>query len=368
METTAAHIETPALLIDLDIMERNLSRMQEKAAQRSVRLRPHVKTHKSPQLARMQISRGAAGITVAKSEEALVMAEAGIDHIFIAHQVVSREKIQRLVTLTDRVRLSVGLDSAEGARRLSAEFSANHRSIDYVVEIDSGLHRCGLPPGEAAAALFREIRELPGIRFSGVFTHGGHAYGAESIDRIKEIAMEESAAVVDSAAHFERMGVPCETVSVGSTPTMRFWDGFPGVTEIRPGNYIFNDGIQVALGSAAIGDCALTVKATVVSRPAPDRAVIDAGAKSLTSDKGAHGKAALPGYGIVVGKPATLVRLSEEHGVLQLAETDPTAVGDTMRIIPNHACTAMNLFDTAYGIRNGQPEMEIDIAARGRLR
>jgi D-serine deaminase-like pyridoxal phosphate-dependent protein len=366
-DLNAYDIDTPALLIDLDGVEKNLATMQKKADAAGAMLRPHIKTHKIPELAQAQIQMGAVGVTTAKVSEAKVMADAGIDDIFIANQIVTPAKLQRLRALSKRAKLSVGLDSPVGAKFLSDAFSAAGEKIDYVIEIDSGLNRCGVLPGRPAVELLKTIKDFPGIRFKGIFTHAGHAYGKQNIEQVKDVSRVESETMVETANRFKDLGVQPEVVSVGSTPTMRVWEGRGGVNEIRPGNYIFLDGMQIALGVADPQECALTVIATVISRPAPDRAVVDAGSKVFALDKGAHGQEMLKGFGMVLNKKAVLDRLSEEHGVMVLVPNEKLEIGERVRIIPNHACTVINLSDRAYGIRGGKVESELIIAGRGKV-
>jgi D-serine deaminase-like pyridoxal phosphate-dependent protein len=362
-----SEIDTPAILIDLDRVEQNLHFMQQKADQFKVALRPHVKTHKIPELALRQLSLGAQGICASKVSEAEVMARAGISDIFIANQVVTDSKLERLLKFDRRCRISIGLDSLEGARRLSAVYAPADRKIDVLIEINSGLNRCGVLQGSAAVEFCHAIRSLPGLRFKGIFTHAGHVYGQNCLENVKNVSRSESLIMRDTAQVLQAAGVKPEIVSVGSTPTMRIWEGEASVNEIRPGNYIFLDAIQVALGVAKLEECALTVLATVISRPARDRAVIDAGSKVFALDKGAHGIELIKGFGVVLDHQAILERLSEEHGLLALAPEESLAIGDRIRIIPNHACTVINLFDSAYGIRKGQVEKVFEIAARGKV-
>ena len=358
-------IDTPALVIDLDRVEKNLQQMQQKVDQYGAALRPHIKTHKIPELALRQIQLGACGITTAKVSEAEVMAQAGIKDIFIANQVVAYQKLKRLVTLSRKVNVAVGLDSIAGARRLSESFAAAGATVAYLIEINSGLNRCGVAPGRETIALAKAVQSLPAINFKGIFTHAGQVYGKTSLAEVRQVSQFESQTMSRMARDLQESGYHAQTVSVGSTPTMKVWEGWSGINEIRPGNYIFNDAIQVALQVAKPEDCALTVLATVVSRPASDRAVIDAGSKVLALDKGGHGVETARGHGLVLGRRAVIDRLSEEHGIMVLDPAESLAVGDCIQIIPNHACPVVNLFDSAYGIRNGAVETVLKIAARG---
>jgi len=245
-------VDTPALLIDLDIVWRNLEGMQKKADKCRVSLRPHIKTHKIRELARLQMGLGAVGVTVAKVSEAEVMAEAGIEDIFIANQVVSEKKLNRLAALSKKVNISVGLDSTQAAENLSAIFAASGLTIEYLIEIDSGLNRCGVLPGRDAVELYEAINGLPSLRFKGIFTHAGQVYGAGSLSEVMEVSRHESKVMVETARALEQAGTSAEIVSVGSTPTMKVWEGHEGVNEIRPGNYIFHDAIQLSLGVATM--------------------------------------------------------------------------------------------------------------------
>jgi D-serine deaminase-like pyridoxal phosphate-dependent protein len=366
-DITALDIDTPALLIDLEVVEANLAAMQARADAAGAALRPHVKAHKIPELARAQVRKGAVGITASKVSEAHIMVEAGIGDVFIANQVVTAAKLQRLIALGRKAKVSVGLDSPAGAKILSEACSAANREMDCLIEVDSGLNRCGVAPGRPAVALHQAVKDLPGLRVRGIFTHAGQVYGKAGLEEVRAVSRLESRLMVETAALLAAAGGPPDIVSVGSTPTMRVWEGCAGVTEIRPGNYIFLDAIQIALGVARPEQCALTVMSTVISRPQADRAVIDAGAKVLALDKGGHGTELTGGFGLVLGTAATIERLSEEHGIMAVEPHEKLAVGDRVRIIPNHTCPVMNLADLAYGIRQGRVETEFTITARGKV-
>ena len=192
-------------------------------------------------------------------------------------------------------------------------------------------------------------------------------YGADSLSEVKGVSRFESKIMAETAQAFAELGTSAAIVSVGSTPTMKVWEGHEAVNEIRPGNYIFHDAIQVSLGAATLEECALSILATVISRPTRERAVIDGGSKAFSLDKGAHGKEMASGFGIVLGKKATLARLSEEHGIMNFDPDEDLDIGDRVRIIPNHACAVVNLFDTAYGMKNNKVVKEFKIAARGKM-
>jgi D-serine deaminase-like pyridoxal phosphate-dependent protein len=363
MKPPIEDLPTPAILVDLDVLERNIARQAERARAAGVRLRPHAKTHKCPEIARMQLAAGAAGISLAKTSEAEVFADSGFTDIFIAYPVVGAGKPERLLALSERLRLAVGTDSVEAARSLSRVFHAAARRLDVLLKIDVGYHRVGVLP-EAALEVARALADLPGISLRGVFTHAGQVYQAETPDAVAEIGTHEGKALVSTAAALAQTGLSIEEVSVGSTPSARHAMRVAGVTECRPGNYVFHDGSQVSLGTCAPEDCAMTALATVVSVPALDRAVVDAGSKTLSSDVL---RPRPDGHGLILGTHSRLRSLSEEHGVLRIEDGDSFRVGERVRILPNHACVVSNLHDRLYGIRGGRVETEFRVAARGRV-
>jgi D-serine deaminase-like pyridoxal phosphate-dependent protein len=360
---TIHDLETPAVLVDLDVLERNVAAMAEAAREASVALRPHVKTHKCPEIARLQRASGARGICLAKTGEAEVFVAAGFDDVFVAFPVVGADKGRRLLALADRARLSVGVDSVEGAHSLGAVFAAAGRTLDVVLKVDVGLHRVGVPP-EAAAAMARRLAEVPGVRLRGVFTHAGHGYAQRTPDGGAAIGRDEGRLLGQAADAIRGAGLGLEVVSVGSTPTARHAMRVPGVTECRPGNYVFHDASQVALGTCAPSDCALSVLATIASVPAPDRAVADAGSKTLSSDPL---RPEARGHGVILGRESRLQRLSEEHGVIDVEAGEGFRVGERIRILPNHACVVANLHDRLFGVRGEQVVTELRVEARGRV-
>lgn len=356
----ADDLDTPVAVRDDAAMERNLVRMAGIALGASVRLRPHAKTHKSQEVARRQIEHGAVGLTVATLREAEVFAESGVRDILIAHPPVGRPKLARLAHLVGRLdRLAVSLDDVELARAVPP-------GVEILWEVDTGLHRVGTPAGDATvAAVVRLVAAIGRPRFRGLLTHGGHAYKATNPDQRQRAAAEESQGLVETARLLSAAGVEVREVSVGSSPTAEFAAEFSGVTEIRPGTYVYGDAGQVALGSHALADCALGVVASVISAPAPDRCVLDCGSKSISADRPAS---SLTGYGLVLGHPDLAVaRLSEEHAVLTAAAGHFTGleVGDRVVVIPSHACTTVNLHAhlLSFGV-DGEVTWEA-VSARG---
>jgi D-serine deaminase-like pyridoxal phosphate-dependent protein len=363
MTLSLDELPTPAVLVDLDVLERNIARQAARAREAGVKLRPHAKTHKCPEIARMQLAAGAAGISLAKTSEAEVFAGAGFEDIFIAYPVVGLGKAERLLALAGRTRLAVGCDSLEGAAGLSRAFRAAGETLDLLLKVDVGYHRVGVSP-EDAPEIASRIAELPGVALRGIFTHAGQVYSAPTPEEVARISRHEGDTLVATAGALRDAGLAVRDVSVGSTPSARGAMRVPGVTECRPGNYVFHDGSQVALGTCAPEDCAMTVLATVVSVPAPDRAVVDAGSKTLSQDSL---KPRPDGNGLILGTRTRLVSLSEEHGVAKVAQGDGFHVGERVRILPNHACVVSNLHDRLYGMRGDRVETVLEIAARGRI-
>jgi D-serine deaminase-like pyridoxal phosphate-dependent protein len=356
-------LETPVALVDLEVLERNLARMAAAAREHGVRLRPHAKTHKSVELGRLQLRAGARGLSLAKTGEAEVFAQAGFDDIFLAYPIVGADKARRLLALSERVRLAVGADSTEGAATLAGTFHAAGRALDVLLKVDSGFGRVGVPP-EAALETATRLASLPGIRLRGVFTHAGHGYLRDTPEGVAEVGRREGELLVEVAERLRRSGLPVEEVSVGSTPTARHAMAVPGISECRPGNYVFHDASQVSLGTCGLADCALSVLATVVSVPAAGRAVVDAGSKTLSSDPL---RPRAGGHGLVLGRRSRLERLSEEHGVLQVAEGESFRVGERIRLLPNHACVVANLHDRLHVVRGERVEDVWPVTARGRV-
>lgn len=355
-------LDTPSLLVDLDKLEHNIASMAARAAAAGVALRPHFKTHKSTWIAGLQSVAGSTGFTVSKLDEAEALFEAGLDDILVATQIVAAPKTRRAVDLARRGRLIMAVDGMAGATALSSAAVDAGVVLEVSIEIDSGLARCGVQPLQAGA-LAAEISRLEGLTLAGAFTHGGQIYGASNEAELALASGSELDAMVTADSQISIPKPPGWHLSVGSTPGALSRDQFPGATEIRPGNYVFLDAIQVSLGVASVADCALTVAATVMSRPAPDRAVIDAGAKSLGLDMGVHGSSVITDYGALVGADGKLIRLSEEHGVLQIPIASDLTVGDRVRVLPNHACSVANLHARYFGLRGEAVEREIPIDA-----
>ena len=354
MSTPVDRMDTPAVLIDLRVARRNIERYQDYCDEHGLALRPHVKTHKLPRLARLQLDAGAVGIVAQKVSEAEAMVDSGlgIDDVLITYNVLGETKLERLVALAGRTRaLSVVADNPETVDGLAGAFGDAERALPVLVECDTGAARNGVQTPTDAVSLARRIDAARGLAFAGLMTYppvgGGTAVAAF---------------VAEARASLDEAGLPCPIVSSGGSPDMWRAHETAGVTEVRIGTYVYNDRSLVERGTCTEGDCALHVLATVASVPARGRAVIDAGSKALTSDL-----FGLEGYGRVSGHPTVRVAsLSEEHGVLRWDDgSAPFAVGDRVRVLPNHACPVTNLFDAVWLTEDGETAEPEPVAARG---
>jgi D-serine deaminase-like pyridoxal phosphate-dependent protein len=361
--TSVNELDTPALLVDLKRMRRNIAAMQATCDESGVALRPHTKTHKSPAVARLQVAAGARGITVAKVGEAEVMLEAGFEDLFIAYPLIGESKYRRLLPLLERARIAVAADSQEGVAMMSAFFGPLGVSIPVLVEIDTGFRRTGLPDAEAAVSLALAIDRAPGLTFEGLMEFSGHSYSACSEEERREVGQSEASMLLEAAERLSGLDLPVRVISTGSTPSMPFVAQTPGVTEVRPGVYVFGDLKQAELGTLQREECALTVLATVVSTPAPGRYILDSGTKALSSDHYATWT-----YGELKDYTgAVITRASEEHGIIEGADL-PLRVGDRVEVIPNHACATCNMHDEFYVV-DGDTVLDMwPVAGRGKFR
>jgi D-serine deaminase-like pyridoxal phosphate-dependent protein len=342
------------------VLERNVARMAAHAAELGVELWPHVKTHKCAEVIAAQLAAGAAGVTAATPAEAELARDAGAPGILVAHPPASPDRLERIVALAGQVRLRVALDSEAVAEALDGACRAAGVRAGWLWELDCGVGRCGTAPGEATAERVAALaRRLGAARFEGLLTFPGHAYGGD----VRGAAEDERRALASTTAALERLGVAVPTRSAGTTPTAWALADAGPVTELRPGNYVFHDATQVALGAAGPEDCALSVLATVVSRPDPRRVILDAGSKALAAERMTP---LTPNLGHVPGHPGLVVeRLFEEHAILTSADPVDLPVGARVAVVPNHACAAANLHDRMVVLSGGAPVGEWAIAARG---
>lgn len=353
-----AGLDTPSVIVDLDRMDANIERMQRSLEDRGIALRPHAKTHKSPFFSHRQLEAGAVGVTVAVLGEAQVMADAGIEDIFVAYPVwATGAKAARLRDLAQRVRLAVGVDSVEGAAQLGRALDGLTERPDVLIEVDSGDGRTGTSPDrvvEVAHAI-----DAAGLGLRGVFTHGGHSYAGA--DRVAAAADDERSTLAGAVAALQQAGLEVAVASAGSTPTAAA--GRRPITEERPGTYVFGDRQQANLGGSDPATVALAVAATVVSTAVPGRCVLDAGAKAIAKDRPDW----LDGHGVVPQLPGAVIRaVSDHHAVVELPPDLPRpAVGDLVAVVPNHVCPVVNLTDELVLTRDGAVVEHLPVAARG---
>ena len=347
-------LDTPVPVVDLDIVEHNLAKMQAYCDSHGLNLRPHIKTHKIPAFAHRQVELGAKGITCQKLGEAEVMIDAGLDDILISYPLIGATKADRLAALSRRAKLRVGVDSSLAVDTVAAAARASNVPIGVLVEFDSGNQRTGVVSVDEALKLAIAIEKSPGLRFDGLMTY-------PSTDATAEF-------VASARDSFSKAGINIGVVSGGGTPNAWQAHKIAGLTEVRVGTYIYQDRATVAAGAAEFGECALHLHATVISRPTPDRAVIDAGSKSLSSDR--IDPSAGSGYGLIRGyEDAVIERLNEEHGVIDLSRCSrKPQVGERVQILPNHVCVVSNLHDEIAVSRGGVLLDTRRVEARGKTR
>ncbi|HSU98852.1 MAG TPA: D-TA family PLP-dependent enzyme [Roseiarcus sp.] len=347
-------LDTPCAVVDLDVMENNLRRCQTYLDRHGLRLRPHIKTHKIPEFAHLQIQLGAKGVNCQKLGEAEVMIDAGVSDILLTYNLVGQTKLDRLVALTRRSDMKVIADSVATVEGLSSAMSRAGLELPVLVECDTGAERCGVTSPAEALTLAQAIDRAPGLKFKGLMTYPP-----------KNSAARINAWFTEAIDLCKRSGLAVETVSNGGTPDLYRAHEVTVATEHRPGTYIYSDRSQVEInGFGSLADCALTVQARVVSHAAAGRCVIDAGSKALSSDL-----FGLAGYGRIVEHPDwEIYDLSEEHGHVRAPPgSGEPKIGELVTVIPNHACVVTNLFDRIYAARQGRIETFYDVAARGKV-
>ncbi|MEO6444465.1 MAG: alanine racemase [Gemmatimonadaceae bacterium] len=356
-------LETPVALVDLDRLSKNLDRMAEYAALHGLALRPHVKTHKSPRIAAEQLRLGAIGLTCATPRELEVMSDVS-RNLLLNYPLLGAAKLARVLSLPQNVRLTVAVDSMIAVDALAAAARSADRPVDVYVEVDLGMHRVGVQTDDDALALAMHVDKQPPLSFAGLTFYPGHVR-----QRVGEqgAALERLRADLKRVlARFDGAGIRPAVVSGGSTPAAWRMHEIEGVTEVRPGTYVYNDRTTAEIGACSWDDCAFTVQATVISTAVPGQAVIDAGCKSLGREP-AMGIAG-EGFAALLDRPeVTVQRMSEEHGILDLSRTAwRPAVGDVVRLVPNHVCIVVHLNDSLYGVRGNVVEAQWPVSARGR--
>jgi D-serine deaminase-like pyridoxal phosphate-dependent protein len=354
-----AELDTPALLIDLDVMEGNIQKMADFFKTVNAEIRPHVKTHKTPIIAHKQIEAGAIGVTCAKLGEAEAMIHAGIRDVLIANQIVGAQKIARLINLAKHSEIMVAVDDPNNVDQLSAAARAKGVSLRVLIEVNTGMNRCGTEPGQPTLALAQHILKSKGLTFEGLMGYEGHVIA--NPNRIeREIATRKAVnLLIDTQNFLEENGIPVKIMSGGGTGTYAITGSYPEITEVQAGSYVFMDATYRK--SEGVGDqfgCALTLLTSVVSRPEPTRVIIDAGLKVLAKEFGLPQPVGVEGL--------ELIGLSEEHGKLTADVSVNLKPGDKIELLPTHCCTTVNLHDRYYGIRNGIVESVWEIAARGK--
>lgn len=360
-----SEIDTPALVVDLDILDRNLCRVADYAKGHGLRLRPHTKTHKSPRIGRRQLDAGAAGLTVAKVSEAEVMLGAQPQDLLIAYPIVGRAKLERLLNVARRTRVTVALDSEQAARDLSDAARAAQAEIGVLAEVDVGLGRVGVSPGQQLLDLARTMLKLPGLSFEGIAFYPGQVKDMDPDGRAVFAKVGETLASI--LKDFRRADIEVKIVSGGSTPTLFHSHEMAGLTEIRPGTYVYNDLNTIRSGACTMADCAASVLATVVSTARPGQMIVDGGSKTFSSDRLVNSTDVTFGH-VVEAPGARFHKMNEEHGFVDLTRAERSfAVGDRVHIIPNHICVAVNLHEQVYGIRGDRVEETWKVEGRGKL-
>lgn len=354
-------LDTPAVVIDIDQVGKNVEKIIAGFNKVGIKHRPHIKAHKSVTLAKLQIEKGACGITCAKLGEAEVMMENGITDILIANEIVGERKIKRLIELNKKHIVTSCVDSIEGAKALSDAAVAAGIKLPVHIEIDSGGGRCGRKPGKDVVEFAKEISSFLGIEIIGIMTYTGQIYGTLG-EEMRKMAKLEAETLVNTAKALEEAGIKVKELSGGSSLSAHFPEELRGMTESRAGNYIFNDCNDLFGQVCSVDECALRVITTVISTPEPGRAIVDAGTKTITSD----GCSYRGGHGYVVEHPEIeIYKLNEEHGYIKFPELVKLKVGQRLTIIPNHSCVVPNLCDEVAIISGGKHVFNIPVEARG---
>ena len=376
LDTSIIELETPHILLDQDRMQANIQLIQDIGNTHGVNVRPHIKTHKCIELARQQIDAGAVGITSSKVDEALVFMNNGIRSVTVAYPLVVDSKLDRLIAAARAhdVDLRLIVDNPVGVDAIAQVAGRHEKQISIFLKIDVGLHRCGLAEDDPSLIeLTQKILQEPALNFVGLLSHAGHVYGALGGEAARQIAQEECEIMNRVRKKLESNGIKVSEVSIGSTPTVLANDNYDGITEIRPGNYVFMDRTPLRLDLIKLDQIAFSVLATVVSQNS-DYFIIDTGSKTLSSDQGAHGIAGMVGFGLAYpvdrfedkNYEMVVAKLSEEHGFVERKDFD-LAIGSTIRLVPNHSCVVANLLDTYTVLKNGQIAEQWDIVARGQV-
>lgn len=356
------NVPTPALIIDLEIVERNLKRAHGYAAQHGISIRPHTKTHKSLYMAKRQLAHGAKGLTVAKFGEAQVMAEV-CDDLLFAYPFIDPNRLPDVINLAKKKKIRFSFDNHQAIEMLAEKAAAAGLVLDVMVDVDAGHHRTGVQTAANALELAQSVCKHKSLRFEGVFCYPGHL---NTVKAAQERMPEVSAILRETIGLLTKSGIEPRTISAGSTPTLYYSHLAPEVNEIRPGTYIYNDRHELSAGVCSMDDCAAKMICTVVSDAVPNKFVLNSGSKSLTRD--ALGTDPINGgFGLIVEYPkAKISRLSEEHGEVEINDGEKPKIGERVHVIPNHVCPCVNLHDFVW-FKNGNGSLEkMPVDARGR--
>ena len=369
--TPVQELDTPCLVVDLDRMERNLRDWQEAIAKHGVKMRPHIKTHKVPEIALQQQKLGAVGIACAKVTESEPFVAAGCRDVVIAYPVVGHDKWQNMARLAREAKMTINVDSAEAIRGISQAAKDAGVKVYVQIEVDSGFHRCGFPQTdvEAIEAFARLIKSTPNVELEGLTTHRGVFFEGAAQMSTEECGLQEGRLMVELAERLRARGIPIDKVTAGGTMTGRYVAQVPGLTEVRAGTYVFYDLMQLAYGSTTEDNLALSILTTVVSHHAKDRATVDGGSKTFSGDRGVVGANSAKGAADLaraVDRDVALERISEEHGMVRIGEGASAEVGEKIAFYPFHVCTCVNLSDELIGVRAGKVEKVWPISARGK--
>jgi len=358
-------LQTPATLVDLDVLENNIKKAQSLCNENGKQLWPMIKTHKSTEIVKMQQRAGATGFLCGTLDECEGLLKEGIDNIMYAYPVASDVNIKRVINLAKKCNFIVRIDSYDSAKMINTAAKSAGVRINYTIIIDSGLHRFGILP-EKVVAFADSLKEFEALNFKGISTHPGHVYSAVKHEDIQYYVDQEKSAVKSAVDALKVAGYSLELVTSGSTPTFYKAVYDENINVLHPGNYVFMDNIQMSTETAKESDCALSVYATIISHPSENLFICDAGSKCLGLDQGAHGNTAIKGYGYVKGRPElTVSSLSEEVGKLHVEGTTTLKIGDKIEIIPNHSCSAANLTSYLTGCRGDKVERLIKVDMRG---
>lgn len=355
-------IETPALLLDLDKVEYNLNKMADFIKVNKKFIRPHFKTHKSPFLAHKQLNAGAIGITCQKLSEAEILAKSGIKDILITNEIVGKQKIRRLVNLAAYTEVKVSIDSEQNAQEISKAALNKGVIVSCLIELNIGMNRCGVEPGESAVDLIKKLNSLQGLNFLGIMAYEGHVMFIESLEERQKETIKALEKVSQTKQLLEKESIVCKIISCAGTGTYMITGKYPDVTEIEAGSYLTMDGKYENIeGVGGTFKKALSVLTSIISIPNNDRLIVDAGLKSISKEFG------MP-FPKDYSEEIELYKLSEEHGSFKVNKDakNSFALGQKIELIPTHGCTTINLYDIYYGIRSGIVECVLPIEGRGK--